>query len=291
MSQIDAAIDYIANTPVIRDVLLSGGDPLLLSDDRLEYIIKRLRAIPHVEIVRIGSRTPVVMPQRITDDLVNMLKKYHPIWLNTHFNHPNEITPDSTAACERLANAGIPLGNQSVLLRGVNDCVHVMKKLVQDLVRIRVRPYYIYQCKSQIYEPDLLVVMDESLAGIDDLAAGLKEGGKVVMNTPKRPLEASGTSGMKAAHNGVPSLSVLDGWWLEGHVEAVTGWSIGGVGSDAAAEAADTADLYAKLEVILPLYHRDRPRWISVMKGAIALNASYFNTHRMVQQYVANAYL
>lgn len=144
--QIDDAIEYIRNTPQVRDVLLSGGDALLMSDDRLEYIISRLRAIEHVEIIRIGSRTPVVMPQRITDDLVNMLKKYHPIWLNTHFNHPNEITPESKAACERMANAGIPLGNQSVLLRGVNDCEHVMMKLVHELVKIRVRPYYIYQC-------------------------------------------------------------------------------------------------------------------------------------------------
>jgi lysine 2,3-aminomutase len=99
-----------------------------------------------VEIIRIGSRTPVVCPQRITDDLVNMLKKYHPIWLNTHFNHPNEITPEAAEACARLANAGVPLGNQSVLLRGVNDCVHTMKKLVHGLVKMRVRPYYIYQC-------------------------------------------------------------------------------------------------------------------------------------------------
>jgi lysine 2,3-aminomutase len=146
MTQIDNAINYIANTPVIRDVLISGGDPLLMSDERLEYIIKKLREIPHVEIVRIGSRVPVVMPQRITEDLVNMLKKYHPVWVNTHFNHPNEITEDSKRACELLSNAGIPLGNQSVLLRGVNDCVHVMKKLVHELVKIRVRPYYIYQC-------------------------------------------------------------------------------------------------------------------------------------------------
>lgn len=146
LEQIDKAIDYIAKTPVIRDVLLSGGDALLVSDERLEYIIKKLRAIPHVEIIRIGSRTPVVMPQRITPELVNMLKKYHPIWLNTHFNHPNEITPESKRACEMLADAGIPLGNQSVLLRGVNDCVHVMKNLVHELVKIRVRPYYIYQC-------------------------------------------------------------------------------------------------------------------------------------------------
>ena len=146
MSKIDAAIEYIRNTPEIRDVLLSGGDALLQSDDRLEEIISKLRAIPHVEIIRIGSRVPVVMPQRITDDLVNMLKKYHPIWLNTHFNHPNEITEESKAACEKLANAGIPLGNQSVLLAGINDCVHVMKDLVHGLVKMRVRPYYIYQC-------------------------------------------------------------------------------------------------------------------------------------------------
>lgn len=146
MEQINNAIDYIEKTPAIRDVLLSGGDALLISDDKLEYIIKRLREIPHVKIVRIGSRTPVVMPQRITEKLVNMLKKYHPIWLNTHFNHPNEITPESKKACEMLADAGIPLGNQTVLLRGINDCVHVIKKLMHDLVDIRVRPYYIYQC-------------------------------------------------------------------------------------------------------------------------------------------------
>lgn len=146
IDRIDKAIEYIRNTPQVRDVLLSGGDALLVGDDRLEYVIKKLREIPHVEIIRIGSRTPVVMPQRITDDLVNMLKKYHPIWLNTHFNHPNEITPESTEACRKLADAGIPLGNQSVLLRGINDCPHIMKDLVQKLVKIRVRPYYIYQC-------------------------------------------------------------------------------------------------------------------------------------------------
>jgi lysine 2,3-aminomutase len=146
VDRIDAAIEYIAKTPVIRDVLLSGGDCLLVSDERLEYIIKRLRDIPHVEIIRLGSRTPVVLPQRVTPALVEMLKKYHPVWLNTHFNHSKEITPEAKAACDLLANAGIPLGNQSVLLRGINDCVHVMKKLVHDLVKMRVRPYYIYQC-------------------------------------------------------------------------------------------------------------------------------------------------
>ncbi len=143
---IDKAIDYIARTPQVRDVLLSGGDALMVSDERLEDIISRIRQIPHVEVIRIGSRVPVVCPQRITDNLVNMLKKYHPVWLNTHFNHPQEVTPESIAACERMANAGIPLGNQSVLLRGVNDCVPTMKKLVHLLVKMRVRPYYIYQC-------------------------------------------------------------------------------------------------------------------------------------------------
>lgn len=144
--RIDRCIDYIANTPTVRDVLLSGGDALLVSDERLEYILKRLREIPHVEIVRIGSRTPVVLPQRITPQLVDMLKKYHPVWLNTHFNHPNEVTEEAVEACERMANAGIPLGNQTVLLRGINDCTHVMKRLVHLLVKMRVRPYYIYVC-------------------------------------------------------------------------------------------------------------------------------------------------
>ncbi|MDR2182957.1 MAG: lysine 2,3-aminomutase [Clostridiales bacterium] len=144
--KIDAAIDYIAKTPQIRDVLISGGDPLLFPDDALEGIISRVRAIEHVKIIRLGTRMPVVLPQRITDDFCNMLKKYHPIWLNTHFNHPNEITEESAAAIAKLADAGVPLGNQSVLLAGINDCVHVMRKLVAELTEIRVRPYYLYQC-------------------------------------------------------------------------------------------------------------------------------------------------
>lgn len=144
--RIEMALDYIEKSPEVRDVLLSGGDALMVGDSMLEYIIQRLRAIPHVEIIRIGSRTPVVCPQRITPELVQMLQKYHPVWLNTHFNHPNEITKESKEACERMANAGIPLGNQSVLLRGINDCSNIMKKLVHELVKIRVRPYYIYVC-------------------------------------------------------------------------------------------------------------------------------------------------
>jgi len=150
MQQIDRAIEYIENTPAIRDVLISGGDPLLLTDDKLEQIIKRLRAISHVEIIRIGSRVPVVLPQRITPELVSMLKKYHPIWLNTHFNHPKEMTKEAKYACELLANAGIPLGNQTVLIRGVNDCLYVMRKLMHELVKQRVRPYYIYQCDLSV---------------------------------------------------------------------------------------------------------------------------------------------
>ena len=145
-ASIDAAIKYIKEHEEVRDVLLSGGDPLLVSDAFLEDIIKRLKAIDHVEIVRIGSRTPVTLPMRITPELCKMLAKYHPMWLNTHFNHPREITPESKAAVEMLADHGIPVGNQTVLLRGINDCPTIMKKLVQELVKIRCRPYYIYQC-------------------------------------------------------------------------------------------------------------------------------------------------
>ncbi|MCK9235800.1 MAG: lysine 2,3-aminomutase [Acholeplasmataceae bacterium] len=144
--RIDEAIEYIKNHPEVRDVLLSGGDALLVSDQHLEDIISRLRAIDHVEIIRLGTRTPVVLPQRITDNFVQMIKKYHPVWINTHFNHSDEITIESKRACEKMADAGIPLGNQSVLLKGVNDSLKIMKELVHKLVMMRVRPYYIYQC-------------------------------------------------------------------------------------------------------------------------------------------------
>ena len=141
-----AGIDYIRKTPVIRDVLLSGGDPLMLSDEKLDWILTELRSIPHVQVVRIGSRMPVVLPYRITTELVAMLKKHQPLWLNTHFNHPREITASAREALQLLADAGIPLGNQSVLLAGVNDCPRIMKSLVHKLVENRVRPYYLYQC-------------------------------------------------------------------------------------------------------------------------------------------------
>jgi len=139
-------LDYLRHTPQIRDVLLSGGDPLTLAPKVLEELLTKLREIPHIEIIRIGSRVPVFMPQRVTPELTDMLQRFHPLWMNIHVNHPNEISAELAAACDRLTRAGIPLGNQSVLLAGVNDCPHIQRKLVQDLVRIRVRPYYLYQC-------------------------------------------------------------------------------------------------------------------------------------------------
>ena len=144
--QLQAAFDYIRAHTEVRDVLVSGGDPFTLSDAKLEHIVKSLRDIPSVEIIRIGTRVPVVMPQRVTEELASMLAKYHPLYVNVHFNHPKEITPESSKACAILADHGIPLGNQSVLLRSVNNCPVVMKELVQGLLKIRVRPYYIYQC-------------------------------------------------------------------------------------------------------------------------------------------------
>jgi lysine 2,3-aminomutase len=145
-AEFEMQLEYIRRTPQVRDVLLSGGDPLVLAPIILEEILSRLRNIPHIEIVRIGSRVPVFLPMRVTQELTDMLQKYHPLWLNIHVNHPNEISLELAEACDKLTRAGIPLGNQSVLLAGVNDCVHVQRKLVQDLVRIRVRPYYLYQC-------------------------------------------------------------------------------------------------------------------------------------------------
>lgn len=144
--EIDIALDYIRNTLTVRDVLLSGGDPLTMSNERLEKILIKLREIPHVEIIRIGSRLPCTLPYRITEELCNMLKKYHPIYINTHFNHPKELTDESISALQKLVDSGIPVGNQTVLLRGINDNISVMKNLCLDLMQAKVRPYYIYQC-------------------------------------------------------------------------------------------------------------------------------------------------
>jgi len=145
-SEILQGIEYIRNTPQIRDVLLSGGDPFMLSDEYLDWILSELRAIPHVEVIRIGTRVPVTLPFRVTDELVAVLKKHHPLWVNVQFNHPKELTEFSKTAVAKLADAGIPLGNQSVLLAGINDCPRIMKELVQRLVENRIRPYYLYQC-------------------------------------------------------------------------------------------------------------------------------------------------
>jgi lysine 2,3-aminomutase len=142
---IEEALAYVRRTTRIRDVLVSGGDPLTLATDKLEWILSSLRAIPHVEIIRLGTRVPVCLPQRITDELVAMLRRYHPLYINTHFNHPKELTPEARAGCEKLADAGIPLGNQAVLLRGVNSSARTLKALFRELLKVRVRPYYLFQ--------------------------------------------------------------------------------------------------------------------------------------------------
>jgi lysine 2,3-aminomutase len=146
-AELAEALAWIRATPSIRDVLLTGGDPLVFSDDKLAWLLGELRAIPHVEIVRLGTRLPVTLPFRVTDDLCRMLAEHHPIWLNTHFNHPRELTPEAAEACDRLTRVGIPVGNQSVLLRGINDDLDTMKALCEGLVRMRVRPYYCYQAQ------------------------------------------------------------------------------------------------------------------------------------------------
>jgi len=145
-SRLEKAIEYIRQTPTVRDVLISGGDPLTLNDRRLDWLLTRLREISHVEIIRIGTKIPAVLPQRVTPQLTRMLRKHHPLLMSLHFTHPDECTPEAYRACERLANAGIPLGSQTVLLKGINDNVETMKNLVHNLLKMRVRPYYLYQC-------------------------------------------------------------------------------------------------------------------------------------------------
>lgn len=146
LNKFDKAVDYIKSNRKVRDVLISGGDPLMLEDDALESLIQKIRAIPHVEFLRIGTRMPVNLPQRVTQGLVSMLKKYSPIFISIHFNHPKEVTKRCKIACDMLADAGVPLGSQTVLLKGINDRPYIMRKLMQELLKIRVRPYYIYQC-------------------------------------------------------------------------------------------------------------------------------------------------
>ena len=184
--QLAKGVDYIRSHQEIRDVLLTGGDALLFPDDRLEALIAELRAIHHVEIIRLGTRTPCTLPQRVTPALCDMLEKHHPIWINTQFNHPKEITAEAEQACARLLKAGIPLGNQSVLLKGINDTVPVMKRLVQELVRIRVRPYYLYQAQTLAGTEHFIVPIEtgvEIVRNLRGFTTGFAEP-KYVLDTP-----------------------------------------------------------------------------------------------------------
>ncbi len=168
-TDLERAIEYIEATPSIRDVLISGGDPLSLDDERLDWLLARLRRIPHIEFLRIGSKQPVVQPQRITPALARMLRRYHPLWMSIHFTHPAELTPEVAEACARLADNGIPLGSQTVLLKGVNDDVATMRALVQGLLKIRVRPYYLYQCDPISGSAHFRTTVEQGLAIIRGL--------------------------------------------------------------------------------------------------------------------------
>ena len=168
-AELEPAFAYIRSHPAIRDVLISGGDPLTLGDAKLEYLIQRLRTIPHVEIVRLGTRVPVFLPQRITPALTAMMQRYHPLWMSIHVNHPNEITPEMAEACAQLADSGIPLGSQTVLLKGINDSVPVMTELMQALLRLRIRPYYLYQCDPVIGTSHLRTPIETGLRLIEAL--------------------------------------------------------------------------------------------------------------------------
>ena len=170
---ISQGLRYIAEHEEVRDVLLSGGDPLLLSDERLDAILSRLRAFPHVEIIRIGSRVPVTLPQRVTPSLCRTLQRHHPLFMNTHFNHPREVTEESKRACVMLADHGIPMGNQSVLLHGVNDDPLVMRELYQKLLRIRVKPYYLFQADLTRGTKHFRTDVAKGLEIIEACAAGL----------------------------------------------------------------------------------------------------------------------
>lgn len=185
-----AGIDYIARTPQVRDVLVSGGDPLLLDDDRLDRILSALRAIPTVEIIRIGTRVPCTLPMRVTEDLAHMLGRHHPLYINTHFNHPRELTSEAAAACGRLAAAGIPLGCQTVLLRGVNDDAATMRSLMRGLLKMRVKPYYLFQGDLAKGTDHFRVPVDQGLAIMRSLIGHLSG-----MAVPTFAVDAPGGGG------------------------------------------------------------------------------------------------
>ncbi|MBL9016896.1 MAG: KamA family radical SAM protein [Myxococcales bacterium] len=189
-SELDAGLEYIARTPRIRDVLLSGGDPLLLSTRRLSHLLRRLRAIPHVETIRIGTRLPVVCPMRIDDELVAALREFHPLFINTHFNHVKELTPEARAGCERLVDGGIPVGNQTVLLRGINSSVRSLRALMRGLLRSRVRPYYLFQGDTVIGTDHLRTPIETAM----ELYRGLR-GWMNSMAVPMLVMDAPGGHG------------------------------------------------------------------------------------------------
>jgi lysine 2,3-aminomutase len=171
--ELPPVLAWLRRHPEVREVLVTGGDPLVLPTARLDAVLRALRRVPSIEILRIGTRVPVVLPQRVTRDLCAMLRRHHPVWMNTHFNHPAELTPESARACERLADAGIPVGNQAVLLRGVNDSVDVLERLFRGLVRMRVRPYYLLQCDPVRGTSHFQVPLRRALAIVDELRARL----------------------------------------------------------------------------------------------------------------------
>lgn len=197
--QWENAIAYIAATPSIRDVLISGGDPLILSDDRIEWLLSRLRAIPHVEVLRISTKVPPTLPQRITPALARMLKRYHPLFLSVHFTHPDELTPEAARACGKLADAGIPLGSQTVLLAGVNDDLATLRRLFQQLLKIRVKPYYLYQCDPVIGTSHFRVPVEKGL----EIMRGLR-GHTTGYAIPTFVVDAPGGGGKIPLHSEQP---------------------------------------------------------------------------------------
>jgi lysine 2,3-aminomutase len=201
--ELDAGLDYIARTPRIRDVLISGGDPFVLATGKLDELLGRLRAIPHVEIIRIGTRIPVVCPMRVDAELVAMLRRHHPLYVNTHYNHARELTPEARAACERMVDAGIPVGNQAVLLRGVNSSVRSLRALLRGLLRMRVRPYYLFQGDTVVGTDHLRTPVDVAIQ-----LYGQLRGWMTGMAVPHLVIDAPGGGGKLPI--GPPYLVSLD---------------------------------------------------------------------------------
>ena len=216
----DEALKYIRDTPEIRDVLITGGEPFLFPDDALDAVLEDVRRIPHIEIIRIGTRVPVTLPQRITPELCGMLRRHHPLWINTHFNHPRELTPEAVRACAMLADAGIPIGNQSVLLKGVNDDPTVMKTLVQGLVKARIRPYYLFQCHLTLGSGRFRTPIETGLSIISGLR-GSTTGFAVpafIVDTPRGKIPVSGQSFLSRDGDSVLLRAPDGGIWREANL-------------------------------------------------------------------------